>query len=120
MLEKMASKVVTDDKWKDAYFLEINAKTEFGGQDVFRDQYLWERGKQYWTEKEIDEVVMRLNKASANPKGNARVRIAPLALFCNLLNWSGLYTPPHVGLPWEGHDLGWDAFLWLKEILKEL
>ena len=76
----MALKVVTDDKWKDECCkltsLEIDAETEFGRQDVLRDQYLWERGRQYWAEREIDEVVMRLNKASANPKGNSRVRIA--------------------------------------------
>lgn len=63
------------------------------------------------------EKLMRLWWDSTKPQLTQR---ETLALFCNLLNCSGLYTPPHLGFPWEGHDLGWDAFLWLKEILKEL
>lgn len=55
-----------------------------GVQDVFRYQYLWERGKQYWTEREIDEVMMRLNKASANPKGNSSIVLQSAELLRSL------------------------------------
>lgn len=64
----MALKVVTDDKWKDECCklasLEIDAETEFGGRDVFRDQYLWERGSSNGQKKKL----MRLWWDSTKPQ----------------------------------------------------